>query len=77
MIVEPEVVALTAPVEGLIVATAILLEDQVPPEVVLLSVVDEPAHNALDPPIADNAGKPFTVNETVVEFVQPLPSVTV
>jgi hypothetical protein len=61
----------------LIVATAVLLDDHVPPEVVLLSVVVEPAQIAFDPPIAESAGKPLTVNEAVVEFVQPFPLVTV
>ena len=58
-------------------ATAVLLDDHVPPEVVLLRVVEEPAQIAFDPPIAESAGKPLTVNEAVVEFVQPFPSVTV
>ena len=77
MIVEPATPAVTKPVVGLILATDKLLEDQVPPDVVLLSVVVEPAQSAFDPQIADSAGKPFTVNEAVVEFVHPLPSVTV
>ena len=77
MIVEPATPAVTKPVVGLILATDKLLEDQVPPDVVLLSVVVEPAQSAFDPPIAESAGKPLTVNEAVVEFVQPFPLVTV
>ena len=77
MIVEPAVVALNAPVVGLIDATAVLLEDQVPPEVVLLNVVEVPAHAALAPPIAARVGKLFTVKLVLAELVHPFPSVTV
>ena len=77
MIVVPAVVALNAPVVGLIDATAVLLEVQVPPEVVLLKVVEVPAHAALAPPIAARVGKLFTVKLVVAELVQPFPSVTV
>jgi len=77
MIVVPAVVALNAPVVGLIDATPVLLEDQVPPEVVLLKVVEVPAHAALAPPIAARVGKLFTVKLVVAELVHPFPSVTV
>jgi hypothetical protein len=77
MIVVPAVVALNAPVAGLIDATPVLLEDQVPPEVVLLNVVEVPAHAALAPPIAARVGKLFTVKLVLAELVHPFPSVTV
>lgn len=77
MIVVPAVVALNAPVVGLIDATPVLLEDQVPPEVVLLNVVEVPAHAALAPPIAARVGKLFTVKLVLAELVHPFPSVTV
>jgi len=77
MIVVPAVVALNAPVVGLIDATAVLLEVQVPPEVVLLNVVEVPAHAALAPPIAARVGKLFTVKLVLAELVHPFPSVTV
>jgi hypothetical protein len=77
MIVVPAVVALNAPVVGLIDATPVLLEVQVPPEVVLLNVVEVPAHAALAPPIAARAGKLFTVKLVLAELVHPFPSVTV
>jgi len=77
MIVVPAVVALNAPVVGLIDATPVLLDDQVPPEVVLLKVVEVPAHAALAPPIAARVGKLFTVKLVVAELVHPFPSVTV
>jgi hypothetical protein len=77
MIVVPAVVALNTPVVGLIDATPVLLEDQVPPEVVLLNVVEVPAHAALAPPIAARVGKLFTVKLVLAELVHPFPSVTV
>ena len=77
MIVVPADTAFNAPVVGLINATPVLLEDQVPPEVVLLNVVEVPAHAALAPPIAARVGKLFTVKLVLAELVHPFPSVTV
>ena len=49
----PGAPVVTAPVREPIVATEVLLLDQVPPKVVLVKVVALPWHNTKVPPIAD------------------------
>ena len=56
----PETVPVVEPTE----ATPALLLDQNPPEVISVSVVDEPAHTLNIPVMATGMG--FTVNELLV-----------
>ena len=51
IVVVPAVTPVTTPVEELIVATAVLLDVQTPPVVVLDNVVVDPEHTAVVPVI--------------------------
>jgi hypothetical protein len=76
MVAVPAATPVTTP-EAFTVATAVLLEAQVPPAVTSASVVVDPAQTVVVPVIAATTGKALTV--TVVEelAVQPEPLVTV
>jgi hypothetical protein len=61
----------------LTVATEVLEEDQVPPEVTSARVVVDPAQTAVVPVMPATTGKALTVAEVVELEVQPDPLVTV
>jgi hypothetical protein len=63
--------------EALTVATAVLLEDQVPPAVASLRVVVEPTQTEVVPVMAATTGSALTVIPVVTALVQPLAFVTV
>ena len=68
---------LTTP-PALIVATAVLLDDHVPPVVALAKVVVEPAHTPVLPVIEATVGSGVTVTAVAAEVVEhPFKSVTV
>lgn len=76
IVVVPAVTPVTTPVEELIVATAVLLDVQTPPVVVLDNVVVDPEHTAVVPVIDATVGNAVTVTavaalvvEHPVEFV--------
>ena len=64
------------PVDEFTVATAVLDEEKLPPEVVELNVVVKPTHTVLVPVKAFTVGLAFTVTTLVTVVVQPLPFVT-
>lgn len=73
----PAVKPLTTP-PALIVATAVLLDDHVPPVVALAKVVVEPAHTPVLPVIEATVGSGVTVTAVAAEVVEhPFKSVTV
>ena len=72
----PDDTPLTIPVEPT-VATDVVPLVQVPPVVVLLSVVVEPAHTLIVPVIADTVGNGLTVIVAITDVTQPKPLVTV
>ena len=75
IVAEPAVTPVTTPVV-LTVATAVLLDDQVPPVVELANGVVVPGHILNVPVIAATTGVGLTVIDAVVAAVQPLPFVT-
>jgi hypothetical protein len=76
MVAEPAETPDTIP-EALTVATAVLLEDQVPPEVASLKVVVEPTQTLVVPVMAATTGSALTVTPEVTAVIQPLALVTV
>jgi hypothetical protein len=76
MVAVPAATPVTTP-EALTVATAVLLEDQVPPTVTSVKVVVDPAQTVVVPAIAATTGLAFTVIEAVALEVQPEAFVTV
>jgi hypothetical protein len=76
MVAEPAETPDTTP-EALTVATAVLLDDQVPPAVASLKVVVEPTHTEVVPVIPATTGRALTVTPVVTAVVQPLAFVTV
>ena len=76
MVADPAATPVTTP-EALTVATAVLLEDQVPPAVASLKFVVEPTQTEAVPVIAAATGRALTVTPVVTAVVQPLALVTV
>jgi hypothetical protein len=76
MVAEPAETPVTTP-EALTVATAVLLEDQVPPAVASLKVVADPTQTLVVPVMAATTGRAFTVTPVVTAVVQPLALVKV
>ena len=76
MVAEPADTPETVP-EALTVATAVLLEDQVPPVVASLRAVVEPTQTLVVPVMAATTGRALTVTLVVAADVQPLAFVTV
>jgi hypothetical protein len=76
MVADPAATPVTTP-EALTVATAVLLEDQVPPAVTSLSVVVDPTQTDVVPVIAATTGRALTVTPVVTAVIQPLALVTV
>jgi hypothetical protein len=77
IVTKPDVNPDTTPVV-LTVATALLLDDQVPPVVELANVVADPAHTLEAPVIEATTGNPFTVTGVATDVAeQPLALVTV
>ena len=75
MVADPAATPETTP-EALTVATAVLLEDQVPPLVASLRVVVEPTQTLVVPVMAATVGSALTVTVVVAVEVQPLAFVT-
>jgi hypothetical protein len=75
MVAIPAEIPVTIP-EVFTVATAMLLEDQVPPVVASPSAVVDPTQTELIPVIAATTGNAFTVTVAVALAVQPDPLVT-
>ena len=75
MVADPAATPVTTP-EALTVATAVLLDDQVPPAVASASVVVEPTQTLVVPVIAATTGRALTVTPVVTAVVQPLAFVT-
>ena len=73
IVVVPAVTPVTTPVEELIVATAVLLDVQTPPVVVLDNVVVDPEHTAVVPVIEATVGNVVTVT-AVAALVDEQPS---
>ena len=73
IVVVPAVTPVTAPVEALIVATAVLLDVQTPFAVVLDNVVVDPVHTAVVPVIDATTGNAVTVT-AVAALVDEHPS---
>src|ERR1700741_1888533 len=69
MVAVPAVIPVTSPVP-FTVATAVLLDDQLPPAVTLDNVVLFPAHTVVVPVIDATVGTSFTVTDAVL-FVVP------
>ena len=61
IVVPPEAVLLTTPVELLILATEVTLELQLPPEGVQVSVVDDDGHILVAPLMALGSGVTVTL----------------
>jgi hypothetical protein len=76
MVADPAVTPVTTP-ETLTVATAVLLEDQVPPAVTSLKVVVDPTQTEVVPVIPATTGSALMVTPAVTAVVQPLALVTV
>ena len=77
IVTKPDVTPDTTPVV-LTVATALLLDDQVPPVVELANVVVEPVHTFDDPVIAATTGNALTVTGVATDVAEhPLAFVTV
>src|SRR6202008_710714 len=74
MVAVPAVIPATSPVP-FTVATAVLLDDQLPPAVTLDKVVFDPAHTVVVPVIDATVGTSFTVTDAVL-FVVPQVLVT-
>jgi hypothetical protein len=78
MVVDPALTPVTAPVEALMVATDVLLEDQAPASPLEVSVVEPFAQMAVVPEIVPAEGTAVTVTVAVVDtFAQPPVPVTV
>jgi len=78
IVVVPAVTPVTTPVEELIVATAVLLDVQTPPVVVLDNVVVDPEHTAVVPVIDATVGNAVTVTAVAALVVEhPVEFVTV
>ena len=76
MVVVPVVTPETTPL-ALTVAMAVLLDDQVPPEVASLKSVVDATQTLVVPVMAATVGRALTVTVVVTLEVQPLPLVTV
>jgi hypothetical protein len=76
MVAEPAATPVTTP-EALTVATAVLLEDQVPPTEASLKVVVDPSQTLVTPVIPATTGRALTVTPVVTAVIQPLALVTV
>ena len=69
----PALTGLTTPVDGLTVATAVVAEAQVPPEIEALNVEVEPPVQSVEPPVtvATLVGAVTVTVAVVVAFAQP------
>jgi hypothetical protein len=76
MVADPVATPVTTP-EAFTVATAVLLEDQVPPVVASFKPAVDPMQTSVGPVIGATASKALTVTEIVALEVQPLALVTV
>jgi hypothetical protein len=76
MVEVPAATPVTSP-EALTVATAVLLEDQVPPGVASFSEDVDPVQTLLVPAMAATMGNAFTVTVAVAVDIHPLALVTV
>ena len=77
IVTKPTVTPVTAP-DAFTVATALLLDDHVPPVVELANVVVEPVHTFDDPVIAATTGNALTVTGVATDVAEhPLAFVTV
>ena len=76
MVAVPAATPVTMP-EELTVATAVLLEDHVPPEVASFRSVVDPAQTLVVPVMAATIGRALMVTVAVTLEVQPLPFVKV
>jgi hypothetical protein len=77
IVAEPKATPVTTPV-AFTVATAVLLDDHVPPAVELANVVVDPVHTFDAPVIADTTGNALTVTAVAVDIAEhPLAFVTV
>ena len=75
MVADPAATPVITP-EALTVATAVLLEDQVPLAVASLKVVVDPTQTLVVPVMAATTGSALTVTLVVTAVVQPLAFVT-
>jgi hypothetical protein len=76
MVADPAATPVMTP-EALTVAIAVLLEDQVPPDVASLKVVVDPTQTLVVPVMAATVGRALTVTLFVTAVVHPLALVTV
>ncbi len=76
MVDVPAAMPVTTP-PALIVATAVLDDDQVPPAVASAKVVVRPTQTLIEPVMAATTGSGFTVTVSLIVAVQPNALVTV